>query len=104
MSPEELGLLVTGLHGIKGEAKVFDANIAKERQVEIVFCDKVDWEGGKELQKVTVEQHFLESKYSKDGWEIQDHGTSSQQNQEKHKYVIKRYVDVENPLETERYY
>ena len=56
------------------------------------------------MQKVTVEQHFLESKYSKDGWEIQDHGTSSQQNQEKHKYVIKRYVDVEDPLETERYY
>lgn len=101
LSLKELGLLITGLHGVKGTATIFDANVAKKRETKRVYCNKVE-SYNKEVQRQAVQEDFLQ--YKEWGWVMQSDGCSSQQNKERHEYVIKRYIDVENPLECERHY
>ena len=99
---KEFGLLMTGLHGVKGEAAVFtDANIAKKREIKQVQCDKV--QGGKDAQKAFVKEHF-KKEFSDAEWAISDDGTRSQQNNFYHNYTVKRYVPVEDVYNVERYY
>lgn len=101
-SLKEFGLLMTGLHGVKGEAAVFTgANIAKKREIKQVQCDKV--QGGKDVQKAFVKEHF-EKEFSCTEWTISDDGTRSQQNKSYHNYTVKRYVPVEDVYNVERYY
>lgn len=102
MSLEELGLLVTGLHGVKGKADVYPANIAMKRKVQEVYCDRIG-SCNKDDQRHEVYNDFS-SYYELNGWELHSDGCSTQQRGERHKYIIKRYVSVENPLETERNY
>lgn len=98
---EELGLMITGLHGVKGIAEVFtDANIAKKRETLRVTCDKMP---NKITQRVFVREHFEEN-YAALGYQLHDDGTTSQQQTQLHQYIIKRYVPVENVLDVERYY
>lgn len=100
MTTEELGLLITGLHGVKGSAEVFtDANIARERTIMRVTCPKVS----RNEQLKCVEDDFG-SRFAPDGWEIQSDGTSSQQDGVDHGYVIKRYERVQDVSNVDRYY
>ncbi|AUR87426.1 hypothetical protein NVP1101O_015 [Vibrio phage 1.101.O._10N.261.45.C6] len=103
MSLKEMGLLVTGLHGVKGEAEVHPlANIAQKAVTEPVFCDKVF--GDKDKQCTIVHTDFLQ--YKEFGWELWDDGLRSQQNGERHKYTIRRYEDIpeDEVLKAKRYY
>lgn len=101
-TPEELGLLITGLHGVKGIASVYTgANIAKKRETMKVTCDKVPT--NKDTQKAIVRDHF-EEEYLPLGYQLHDDGTSTQQPTQLHQYIIKRYVPVEDVLDVERYY
>jgi hypothetical protein len=102
---KEFALLVTGLGGIKVECELnLDANVAKKRIVERVCCEKsVHYH--KQDQKDLVQQHFDESIVPLlEGWEIHSDGIGSQQRGDKHEYVIKKYVPVENVLDVERCY
>ena len=99
---EELGLLLTGLHGVKGIADVYtDANIAKKREAMRVTCDKIS--DHKSPQRAMVQRHF-EEEYAPLGYLLHDDGTRSQQPTQLHQYIIKRYVPVEDVLDVERYY
>lgn len=105
-SLKEIGLLITGLHGVKGIATVNTAtNIAKKRETERVFCEKVTSykSNRKDDQRVAVIEDF-EEKYEQHGYSLQSDGTTTQQPTDKHEYIIKKYVPVENPLDVERYY
>lgn len=103
MTLEELGLLITGLHGVKGVAEVHTgAHIAQKREVQTLLCDKIL--GNREAQAEEVLRHFEESGLKDSGWVMSGNGMDSQQNGSNHKYMVKRYVPVENPLEVERYY
>lgn len=98
---EELGLLLTGLHGVKGVADVHTgANIAKKRETMKVTCDKVS---NKITQKAVVRDHF-EEEYAPLGYLLHDDGAGTQQPTQLHQYIIKRYVPVEDVLDVERYY
>ena len=100
---EELALLVTGLHGVKGEATIYTkANIAKERETRRVFCDKVS-SYNKEEQRKRVLQDIAEH-HAQDGWLLHSDGTTSQQRGSEHEYIIKRYVDVKDTMKVERHY
>lgn len=102
---KEFALLVTGLGGVKTKCELdTDANIAKKRIIERVHCEKVYLSsGGKQGQKDLVQQHFEEHiRPLQEGWEIHSDGTTSQQRGDKHEYVIKKYVPVENVLDVER--
>lgn len=100
---EELGLLITGLHGVKGIADVHtDANIAKKRETLSVTCDKQP-SGDKVGQKAIVRDHF-ENEYLPLGYLLHSDGTSTQQPTQLHQYSVKRYVPVEDVLDVERYY
>jgi hypothetical protein len=102
-TPEELGLLLTGLHGVKGIADVYtDANIAKKRETLRVTCDKQP-SGDKKGQRAIVRDHF-ENEYLPLGYQLQDDGTNTQQKIQLHQYIVKRYVPVEDVLDVERYY
>ena len=105
MSLEEFGLMVTGLHGVKGVAGFYpDCNIAKKRETKTVTIDIDKFNTPKETIVGMVHKDFAE-KYEPDGWELHSNGTRSQQNVSgKHCYTIKRYEPVENPLEVERFY
>lgn len=105
MSLEEFGLMVTGLHGVKGIAEFYpDCNVAKKRETKTVMIDVDKFNTPKETIVGMVHKDFAE-KYEPDGWELHSNGTRSQQNVSgKHCYVIKRYEPVENPLEVERFY
>ena len=102
---KEFALLVTGLGGIKSECELnTDANIAKKRVVERVSCEKSIYYNKRD-QKDLVQQHFEESiKPLQEGWEIHSDGTTSQQRGDKHEYVIKKYIPVEDVLDVERFY
>lgn len=101
-TPEELGLLLTGLHGVKGIADVFTgANIAKERETLRVTCEK-DTTNKSSQEKVVI-THFEEN-YAPLGYLLHDDGTRTQQPTQLHQYSIKRYVPVEDVLDVERYY
>lgn len=102
MSLEELGLLITGLHGVKGEADVYPANIAMKREVREVYCNRTD-SYDKDDQRIIVQSDFLTNP-ELDGWQLHNDGCDTQQRGDRHKYTVKRYVPVENPLEVERYY
>ena len=104
ISLENYALLLTGLHGVQAVALVNEnCNIAKKRTTECVLMSKVD-SYDKEVVKEAVHEHFEEN-YKDSGWILQDDGTRSQQPLlESHQYSIKRYEDVENPLECERGY
>ena len=107
MSLKEFALLVTGLGGIKAECDIDpDANIAKKRITERAHCDKVlAYKDMKQAQKDLVKQHFEENiLILNDGWEIHSDGTTSQQNNNKHEYIIKKYAPVEDVLNVERWY
>lgn len=105
MSLEEFGLMVTGLHGVKGIAEFYpDCNIAKKRETKTVTIDIDKFSTSKEDELDLVRRDFTE-KYESDGWELHSDGTRSQQNVSgKHCYTIKRYEPIENPLEVERFY
>lgn len=102
---KDFALLVTGLGGIKSECEINpDANIAKKRIVERVYCEK-SVHYNKRDQKDLVQQHFEEHILPlQEGWEIHSDGTTSQQHGKEHQYVIKKYTPVENVLDVERYY
>lgn len=102
---KEFALLVTGLGGIKSKCELnTDANIAKKRVVERVSCEKSIYYNKRD-QKDLVQQHFEESiKPLQEGWEIHSDGATSQQRGDKHEYVIKKYILVEDVLNVERFY
>lgn len=104
MTGKEVALLLTGLHGIKAEMKIYeDAHIAMKKEVETVSIN-LDFRIDKKETKNSVDDDF-EKRYKKDGWQIWSYGTSTQQNVAgKHQYVICRYHPVEDPLNVERYY
>ena len=104
MTLENYALLLTGLHGVHGTAKVNEnCNVAKKRIVESVSMPKVG-SYDKKVIKDAVYKHFEEN-YKDSGWVIQNDGTQSQQRASGiHKYSNKRYENVENPLECERGY
>ncbi|QYW06062.1 hypothetical protein KASIA_p018 [Shewanella phage vB_SspS_KASIA] len=100
-TPEELGLLLTGLHGVKGIADVHTGeNIAKKRETMKVTCDKVS---NKITLQAIVRDHS-EEEYAPLGYLLHDDGTGTQQPTQLHQYIIKRYVPVEDVLDVERYY
>lgn len=105
MSLEELSLLITGFGGVKGAAKFFSgSNIAKKREVKSVTCDKTP-SFSKQDQKELVQEHFENNIVPlNEGWVIHDDGTRSQQNSKDHRYILKRYVPVEDVYDVERYY
>lgn len=99
---EELGLLLTGLHGVLGVADVHTgANIAKKREIMKVTCDKDTT--NKSSQGKMVRTHF-EEEYAPLGYLLDDDGTGTQQPTQLHQYIIKRYIPVEDVLDVERYY
>jgi len=100
LSVKELGLLVTGLHGVKGVADVFEANIAKQRITKTVLVDCTHGEIVEDLV-----QNDYTKYYERDGWVIHSDGVRTQQPLVgKHNYIIKKYVEVEDVLNVERYY
>lgn len=103
-SLEELALLITGLSGVKGVAEFNqDCNIACKRETKTVSIE-VDSYLDKRILESMIENDF-HSKYAKEGYVLQGNGLNSQQNTRGvHRYVIKKYVPVENPLEVERFY
>jgi hypothetical protein len=102
MTPNELGLLVTGLSGIKGEMDYFpEAVIGKRRKIIRETCDKVS--ADKDAQVQAVQDDFL-SKYNTDTYSIQSNGIGTQQPHKYHQYVVKYYEDVEDVLDVKRYY
>lgn len=105
MSPKEFALLITGLSGIKGNGEFFpEANVAMKRETKHVTCDKSIYYS-KQDQKDLVQEHFENNILPlHEGWEIKDDGTSSKQNVNEHKYILKRYVPVEDVYDVERYY
>lgn len=104
MSLQDFALLVTGLHGVKSKAEVFEqAHIAKKRETLSVDSGIGTYEYSSNLMPQLIEKHFKEN-YAEDGWFLQSDGAGTQQRNKTHFYVIKRYVDVENPLEVERFY
>ncbi len=91
-SLEELGLLVTGLYGVKGVAKVGESgNIGKRAVTKTVTCEKSK-ELSKEHQLKLVLEDFKQ--YEQLGWVLKDDGLRSQQNVGKHTYIIRSYEDV----------
>jgi len=104
MDTHDFAMLVTGMSGIKGVAEYNEkANIAKKREVKKVSID-IDGRLSKDQMSDLVDKDYIEN-YALDGWVLHNNGATSQQNtQNKHNYTIKRYVDVENPLEIEKYY
>jgi hypothetical protein len=102
MTPEELGLLITGLSGIKGKMDYFpNAMIGKKRKIIHETCDKVV--GDKEGQIQAVQDDFL-SKYNIGTHSIQSNGVGTQQPNKQHQYIVKYYEDVEDVLDVKRYY
>lgn len=102
MTPAELGLLITGLSGIKGEMDYFpNAMIAKKRKIIPETCDKVVGDKGGQIQ--VVQEDFL-SKYNIGTHSIQNNGVGTQQPNKKHQYTVKYYEDVEDVLDVKRYY
>lgn len=103
MTPKELGLLVTGMHGIKAIADVnMEQVIAERRVTESVTCKRVD-SLDREAQRQEVINHF-QSNFDTSVWTIQSDGTSTQQHGREHRYVIKSYEPVEDPTYAVRYY
>lgn len=98
---EELGLLLTGLHGVKGVAEVHTgANIAKKRETMRVTCDKLS----NKITQQAIVRDQIEVDYAKLGYLLHDDGTGTQQPTQLHQYIIKRYVPVEDVLDVQRYY
>jgi len=104
MNTHDLAMLITGLSGIKGIAEYNEnANIAKKREVKTVSIDVDNWLSTDQKADLVDKDYF--DNYALDDWELHDNGTRSQQSTpNKHNYNIKRYLDVENPLELEKYY
>lgn len=103
MTLENYALLLTGLHGVNGKAKVNEsANIACSREVELVTCGYAGLDKDKQIEE--VERHFSEH-YEPDGWVLNHNGVGTQQRiRGKHQYVIKRYAPVAEPLNVGRSY
>tara|TARA_R110000782_G_scaffold270483_1_gene371806 strand:- start:19805 stop:20233 length:429 start_codon:yes stop_codon:yes gene_type:complete len=104
ITTSELGLLLTGMHGVKGDARVnLDCNVAKERTVESVNFEFT----GNRSDSSMIDQviYDFSMKYKDKGYSIQSDGTGSQQKiNGVHTYSIKKYSEVENPFDVERHY
>ena len=103
MTLEDYGLLLTGVHGVNGKAKVNEsAHIACSREVERVTCGYTGLDKDKQIEE--VERHFSEH-YEPDGWVLHNNGVGTQQRiRGKHQYAVKRYEPVVEPLNVERNY
>lgn len=102
---KEMALLVTGLHGVKGKADIFEnANIAKKRITEAVVFENNGFASLAKDQKSKAVKFHFDCNYANTDRILQDDGTRSQQKHGKHKYEIKKYVPVYDPFDVERYY
>jgi|GEM_PF-3476983 len=103
LSGKELALLITGLSGVKAECKIYEkANIAMRKEVK-----RVSMVSPESYDKKVVAGYVANdfAKYEKEGWQLWDDGTRSQQNEVgRHAYIICRYHPVDDPLKVERYY
>ncbi len=104
-SLEEIGLLLTGLHGVKGVATYNElAHIAMNREVKKVSCDKVPYALSRKEDQINIVNKDFITTWEPLGWSLQNDGCSSQQNDNLHNYTIKRYVPVDDVLNVERFY
>ncbi len=111
MSAKELGLLVTGLHGVKATGVVeSEPVLAKRRVCKEEFCERVDGEfcervdGRDKIKQHDVVVADMMAKYPNGDVFLQNDGTTSKQSGDKHRYMVKWYEDVEDPFEVDRYY
>lgn len=111
MELDQTALFLTGLHGVTAAGQFNEeAVITKKRETKKVTCERVSMmDGGKQVQKDKVLSDFNNVWFDptvpyEDAWRIQSDGTSSQQRGDKHEYIIKRYVPVEDPTVCERGY
>lgn len=105
LSLEEFGGLVTGMGGTTGLMSVYtDANVAKKRLTKRVVTDSIPKvTHDKNNARKLVEQHFLTTPFTEDGWEILNDGTRSRQdNKNGYEYTIVKYVTVEDPTKSTR--
>lgn len=102
----ELGLLITGLCGVKPMMEFNEkAQIAKVREIQTVTVEDGGGHSREQLKFIVNNDFTVYHNHS--GWELHDDGTTRQQpNFGSHNYVIKRYNDVDESevLNVEKYY
>lgn len=92
MDLESFAYALTGLGHIPCSINLFNSyeKAGKKLITKTVSCFKVNTYNKEDRRKAVVEDFNVNYK---DEWELQDDGTTSQQNGSTHFYVIRKYVD-----------